>query len=686
MRSVTLPDGTVVRNVPDDVSDEQVFSMVAATPSAQPMRPPAPDIKTGADYFPLAGEIIGGVGGGIAGGALAGTAVMPGIGTFVGGLLGGALGTFGGSFVGQAAEASYEQRDFQVQEAAGKAGRAAALDSVFGLGLGAAGQVVKAIGAPLYRMFRPAIKPLPELDLAMELQQKLEPFGTSLLPSQIGDTSATSRISEAYASSSIGFETEFKQMMDGYDTFAASQVDELMRQLPKTSREDLGQRLVSLVDETSTAVDEHVAPLYMDIDTRGGINLDTTFLKEAAHSMMSRAGANMTSATKKAADVVRAIDSLSGVVTPAQLTQELAPMLRTLESVARGDRMAMAIINAVKAQVRRAEANPAFVQTDKLKPILNRIRSERVNKAGETQASSAETQAYEYLSNMRDRMSFTEARRELSYIKGRVRDLDKSTAPDSAAVRMWSAAIPKMEQLMDEAAQRLGGNLYDDYRKVSDFYKNASEVLTAPYISKMLKNNEVAKAGEALFRLGEVTPVRQVDEVVALAESLNVGGGKTARDMLTQRYLQSMLSSPTINSLDILATKMKDERFLDTFDRVVPSDIGDKLKTLFLEAQLIAKHGYGSSAGQSLAIRSRELGSITSPAKWQSVVFGLAPEIVAGRLSNETITAKLNAMKAVRTALQQGRQPPGRALRFITETIPMASVPAGFALGAPIEQ
>lgn len=694
MRSVVLPNGRVVNNVPDDVTDDEVISRALSTGAFK-----QENIKSSADLLPLVGEIAGGVGGsilgGMAAGAVAGSAA-PGIGTLIGGLLGGAIGTFAGSYGGQVLEADAEQRVLDSQEAISKASTAAALDVAGGAAFGAFAHGIKAIGRPLLDLVSPALRPIDELDTAIELQRKLASYNTSLLPSQIGDTAAGSRVAEAYAASSIGFETQFKTMMEGYEQYASETAEKILQQLPEASRKDAGKAFLKLAGEAEKALGDYIDPLYKQLDIEGGLGVTTDTLKGIIEPFISGASKRAVAQTgglttfvpsKDVKKVVDFVSSLQDVYTPARLTRDVLPALSVLKKSVEGDSLAKAMVTRLENELGGVVNHPAMVKTGAVKTQAVGIGGNRINRLGQTGRSGPEREAYNYVQNLREGMSFSEARQELSYMKGKLRDIKGSPSGDSAAERIWASAVNTMEKEMENSSQRMGRSLYDKYRDVSTFYKTATETINAPYMRKAIKNNEVAKVAEMLTKTGEITPIEQVDELVTLAEKLGVQGGKDVRDQLTRKYLDSLLADPQIHNLNTLASKLKDERFLNTFDTVVSDkNLNKQIKTLFDEAHLVAKHGYGSSAAQSLSIRSRELTALTKPATWQQIVFGLAPDIVSRKLSNAQISARLGAIKSVREALQKGVEPPRPAMQFLLRTLPKAAVPTGFAFAAPLEQ
>jgi hypothetical protein len=702
-RNVTLPNGQVVKNVPDDISDEVVADRMIAS-GKMSIADAYPDIETGADILPLAGEIVGGVGGGIAGGALAGTAVFPGVGTFVGALIGGAAGTFAGSFAGEAAEAALEDRRLDLADAGKKAGKAAALDAVFGLGLGAAGKVIKQIGRPLLDLANPAVVPIDLLDETIELQEKLKKFDTGLLPSGAGVTNAKARAAETYAVSAVTFENQLSKITKGYEEYADNAVKNILAELPKVSRTELGEMIVDLTKQTEKGVQKYVDPLYKTLDLEGGFAISKQELLSefdkavAIHSKGRRDYFGNPVIPKDAQAILNFTNKIKDAVQPA----ELEVISKTFSRLPANSDLAKRLKNTFNFQKGKLLNNKDLVSPDNMILSANKISKGRVGKGGVFQRTASEKDAYNYITGRRAKMSFSEAQQELSYMKGRLRDIQGSTSPDAAALRLWNSAVGNLEEAMEEAAKRQGGDLYESYRYVSDFYSKATSTIHAPYIESLVKNKEIAKAGELLSRVGEITPARELKKLVEFAREtkgllkeqgqtgaarkINISQSKDPSDLLARSYLGGLLKDSSIGSIDKLSSKFKDERFLDTFNAIVPKEQGAQVRRLVTEAGLLAEAFKKGGAGESLGIRGREISAISSPSFLKTVIFGLLPDVVSKEISNKEIAKKLNAMREIRNKIQNGEKISQGAIKTLIENLPTYAVPAGIAVAAPVEQ
>ena len=144
MADKTLPNGQVIRGVPDNISDadlKEYAIMTGAATEADYNR----DRQTKADYLSTVGELGGGVAGAMIGASI-GSAV-PIVGTAIGGLVGGAIGTAAGYFGGEAIESFVEDRDFDVEQATDESIRAGMTDAAFSGAFGVLGKGFKTISS-----------------------------------------------------------------------------------------------------------------------------------------------------------------------------------------------------------------------------------------------------------------------------------------------------------------------------------------------------------------------------------------------------------------------------------------------------------------------------------------------------------------------------------------------------------
>lgn len=676
-----LPNGITLSGLPEGYSPEDIKKIAinggyATEADYQRNR------RTGADWATTIGEMGGGVSGALAGAAI-GSAV-PVVGTVIGGAIGGALGTFAGSMAGQAVEASLEDRELATRLQLKNAANAAAVDTAFGLGFGVLGKGVKAIASPLLSLASKTTQEAANVDKLLALQGKLAAYDTSLLPSQMGSSDLIERATETYAASSIGFRPEYDRIVTGFDNYIKDASFGILNKLPSASREDIGKAFAQFSGDVEKAVDEVVDPIYKDIDLRGGLVLRADEIQSRAAGYMSQISAGgINRPSNKAQNILNMLQRLPDTMTPAEMAAEMPQVLTTARKMAEGDAQSAGLYNILNSYYQRVRTSPALVDTGSLRAAAKGEGLRRVSEDGVQRLGGAYGEAVNYISNMRSKMSFSEARQELSYLKSKLRDLDNPAAPDSTTAAVYSRAVSSMEKAMETAAKNFDPELYETYRFVSDFYRRSSETVFAPFMRQALKSNEPAKVGELLARTGYVTPARELDALLSLADELKVKSGSDLRGQVTRSYLENIFKTTDAAALSTFNKEMMNPKFRDTFMAVVPKDTANNLIELAQEAEILARHTTGGAAA-SLSIPSREIGAFENPSKLRSILYGLLPGIVRSKLSNKAITGKLNAMKAVNQKLAAGEQPSPSLLRYIVEGLPRIATGTGFAVGAAV--
>jgi hypothetical protein len=124
--NVTLPNGRVIRNVPEGTSKEEIKKKAIQAGLADASDFPDAEEDTLLDFLDVGTGLAGALGG-----AAAGTAVAGPVGTVIGGVVGGAIGTFGG----EVAEDVIANEEINLENAAEQAAEGALIDVAM-LGLG----------------------------------------------------------------------------------------------------------------------------------------------------------------------------------------------------------------------------------------------------------------------------------------------------------------------------------------------------------------------------------------------------------------------------------------------------------------------------------------------------------------------------------------------------------------------
>jgi hypothetical protein len=687
MADYTLPNGRILRGLSEGKSpaDIKIYAVAKGYATEDDYNK---NRKSVADLLPFAGEIVGGTAGALYGasyGAALGTAVFPGVGTavggFLGGIIGGAAGTFGGSMAGQAGEASIENRTQSAGSMAGQAGEAALEDVAFGIAGAGLGKVVKTVWQPLSDMFKTLPVSSAELDALGSLQSKLAQAGTTLLPSQASTGDAVGAAAEAYSRSSL-ISNDFQNILEKQDNYIVDQFKGLFNSLGKGGRESLGQATQALVKDTETALKAVVDPLYKEIDTLGGINLSTQGLKDTANNVAGKLsmGGGGTTAERRA--VMSAIDSLPASVTPSEATKHIAD-LNTLLKATRSDPQAAGILRQTIAKLEGSLTGDQFVKTDALTGLAKAARATLTKASGESGLSGAQEAIAKRLSGLRPTMSFSEAHLELSNLKSLQRDLAVSATPSDAGDRLLTRAITTLSGSMDTAAKKFNPELLAKYNQVTTMYKEGISTLYSGFMAKALKQESPEFIGQTLFKTGAVTSIKQVNDVVQMAEKLGVKGGADVREGVTKGYLEALFPMRDAGAVEFFIKQQNNTKFMDTFNIIVSPDQSKFINNLADEVTILTRHT-NSQAGASLAVRGREIGAATNPFNPKNWPLALLPGFAKKKLSQPVMTKKLNQLKAMNAAAANGtRVSKGLISNFLKDSgIVEGGAVAGFMFGA----
>lgn len=686
MADYVLPNGTKITGLSEGYTPAQIKTYAISKGYATEADYAA-NKDTAADWLTIGGEVSGGVGGSLAGAAVGQALIpIPGVGAAIGAVAGGALGTFGGHAIGATAEAMAENRAVQTTQLVKESAQAAAMDAVFGMGMGAAGTALRYIGKPLVELFAPALKAGKDIDILSALNAKLKGYGSSLLPSQIHDSSLLGRASETYAANSTAFRPEFERMTKAYDQYAIEATQGILNKLKGGSREDIGNAFMRLSEDTEKALKEFVDPLYKELDKEGGLLFNTKGIKQTAQSIVeSVTSGGVGRVSPQAAKTLEILQAFPDEMTPALFTRQVQPALSTLESLAKRDNTGQAarMVQALKEQVSLFNQAPHLVDATGVVGKANAEALKRVGANGAERVSGEYKTALAYLKNMRTKMSFTETRQELSYLKQMRRDMENPAAPNGAAAALYGSAIAALEDSMGQAAKKFNPELYAKYRYVSDFYKKAEESIYAPFMKDALRTKDVATVGDLLSKVGSVTPIKELEGLVKQAEELKVAGGGTLREGVTKAYLENIFRAGDLDALHTFNKNMTNPRYRDTFNAIVPKDTAKLVTDLAVEADILAR--FARSSSSSIAIAGREFAAAESPGKVSSIVFGMLPGIVKKQLSNAEVAKKLAAMKAANAQLANGKRPADHLLKAL-DLSPALFAGTGVAVGAAAEK
>ena len=721
----TLPNGRVIKNVPENISEEELRK-IALHNNWITEEDLNKDYETAADLLPMAGELSGSVAGALYGASI-GTTLLPVGGTLVGGVIGGALGAFGGSFLGNVAEAGIESRTLDTGAAVQEATRAGLTDAAFGLGFGALGKGFSLVAKPISNLFSPkvltqglnpsvysvaadiqagkttlqksleegAIPPsavqdviealssrADELDTVAALQSKLTETGGTLLPSQAVPEFRGAGLAQEYAGASFFLKEEFDAILKQQDNYITKQITDFFDASSSLSRDEIGAGLKALVSDADKALKETVDPLYKAIDEQGAVFISGDSIKQTLKNSLLTEDVKSPSVT----GILRTINRLPSKMTPAEATKQKA-RLRALAQEEGMDAVGKRLLSrAVKAIEGKMEG-PEFVKGDALKALGKQALDSVIKESGETALKGKYKAVADTLYGTQKRMSFSEAHQRLSALKAEQRDLATSVGEKSSqAEKLIARAIGELEKNMDITAKNLGGELSEKYSYVKNFYKSGIDSIHGDWIVKSLKKDNPAKIAEFLVEAGENVGVENINKLVLKAKQLGVGeGGENVLKSIRNVYLKKQFPNGTANEVETFLRKINQPAFRDTFNAVMDQQTAKKVLDLAKEVDIMSKGLKGTESSISLSVRSRELQAATKPALSDTLLLVLGGA-VRKSLSPEEMTRKINVAKVINSKILKNQEVPKSLWDKLVDNLEMTAITTGLAIGSTVDK
>lgn len=716
----TLPNGTIVRGLPDDMTDDD-FKRIAIQNGYATVEEFSRDTETAADYLSTVGEI----GGGLAGayyGAAAGTAVLPGLGTAIGGILGGAFGTAFGSATGEIAEAALEGRSVDGKEVAEQASEAAKTDVLFGVGFGIAGKALGTIAKPIYNMIRSTpsessleaaihkaaldvknglmdaetaartydippeslsrfeqemLKSEDDILRAANLQDKLERRGGRLLPSQVPG-SQKGLAAQEIAQASFVLRREVDDAIDVQNKYIRDSFGEVLDTTAGLTRDETGKAIAALAEDTTKALKETVAPMYNTIDKLGKVNISTVDTIQAANDSLRKLGRNADASAKAAK---QAIAKLPMFPQPKEVAKQVARLEKTKAQLlkAGGSGPAVKMLNDAIKGLEKKLTGPQFVDTTATQKLGTLALDRLIRKGGVSGIEGKYAKRAKDLLQLRNKMSFSEAHEELSNLKSLMRDMDADLgSKDSQAYKLMSEATERLESAMNKTASRLNPELRETYKAATDMYREGIKVINGDWIVKSLNKDNPAKIGEDLVAAGEQIGVDSVRALIAKAKELKSNNqGENILESMQSTYLNTLFSQRTARESEQFAEKMLQKPFRDTFNAIVDPVTAKQLDSLAKEVTLLQKGLVGSESAATLTVRGREIGAITDPGLVKTAVFGVIGNSVRNKLSAKAIQQNIKDVQQLNAMFRAGKKIPTSLVERFIENSGLTGIQAG---------
>jgi len=688
-----LPNGKTLTGLPEGITDEKIkqFAITKGYATENDYLLRDYDQQSNADLLSLgseiSGSIVGSIVGGMAAGALAGS-VVPGAGTLVGGLVGaagaiagGGLGAGTGRFIGEAVEAAAEKRDFNPSVALEDAQEAAIADAAWGLAGAGLGKGFSFI----YKGFKNAFVGQkvfdPDAIAKAELQQKLVDRGTSLLPSQLGLKGLTSSAPESYLKAS-GLSKKIDETYAAQEKYIQDTFEGLFESLPNVDRTSIGNTVVGLIKSTEKALKNEVKPIYKQIEEAGNVKVDLTGLKNIANSVAKKGSEGGVDGSIKV--IKKELDNL-----PNQIELNDARILRgKLDSLIKSSPKNAELIKIDKRLNSLMEADK-FVNIKGLDKELFKIMKTIPDEKGKLKfLTPSSAKLHKSVEDTAPTMTFTEAADALSAFKSLKRQLDSADNVDGIAIRGVTHVMKRLEGAMDAAAKNLDDDLGKIYGKVSRTYRRGLSTIHAGYMDKAMNKVDPERVGELLYKTGNVTSIKQVNDLIQFAQSRKyLGRGKATNTEVMKSirsgYLRSMFDTRDVKSLEQFLADRTKPKFQETFQSVVGKELADSINKLADEVGILVQGTTGKEGAASLYVRGKEFAAIQDPTAFKSLVVAFMPNVFSGAISPGRMTKKANALKKFNQQLEKAEVNPNVKISntLLKEVFDENWVKAGNAIG-----
>tara|TARA_R100000655_G_scaffold39200_4_gene74367 strand:+ start:1257 stop:3311 length:2055 start_codon:yes stop_codon:yes gene_type:complete len=657
-----LDSGTIYRDVPDGVSEEELIQRLEKDLEVVPdnilglLKPQIEEKKenqlqdlmffeedpdTWADWvntgFEIGPALAAGSAGVQRGASLASQIPVPhpllkGIITGVGGVIGGASATvplvFAGKYVGENVEALIEGREYDPKAAFSAALDAAQTDAIAQAVFGTTFPIITRSAGALKNKLTGKINLSPEqVKRVIKLQRHLKEYGTSLLPSQIAPDSWFAKFTTDLAAVSELTQVTVDRYLKSYHDYMGNQINRLILDYKGASDSPTGQGKVlqTLIGQTDQALSALVSPIYRSI-------------KEKSPNVVIKAKDKATEAANE------------------------------LKELRRGE-----VVNS---------------------------------KTGETEITAEflgkEKQAVNYLDSLPSELDFWEAHQRLSAVKKQINDINVSTNKDTNAADAWGRVKTILEESMEEASTKLSPDLQKEYKKVTKMYREGKKVVSKEYFEQALKVLEPSKIGAMLTQPGYVEGLKDVKELTDLARQYYKDLPKDSefrKDLnildplqeIRKGYLQQSLKfatdEGTQTSLQQFRKNLSDTKFRETFDALFAGTAtSKKIDNLLEELAILERGGTMGGAGFSLAIRSGELSPIHNPSIF-NIIKGFIPGTLSKKaISEETVNKMINNIKIVSYYESRGLKVPSKIEQKMIKEMTLSGKAGLITGGAAFEE
>lgn len=214
----------------------------------------------------------------------------------------------------------------------------------------------------------------------------------------------------------------------------------------------------------------------------------------------------------------------------------------------------------------------------------------RIGNVGKTEAGG---RLIDQVKSIGNQLTFSDVHLLRSNLLATTRDL-KAAGQETKALLHAGQFLRQAEDAMENAAAKLPGNLYKEYREISSFYRKGKEAFNNDII-RSLMDSHPERVGEELFRSGNVTEIIQAKASLRQAKRYKPDLDPSATlNKLRAGYLNAMLTAKAattkegetvaVNMMKELATAKTSRQFQVMFNETQRKAIDEFSRTAFLAA------------------------------------------------------------------------------------------------------
>lgn len=260
-----------------------------------------------------------------------------------------------------------------------------------------------------------------------------------------------------------------------------------------------------------------------------------------------------------------------------------------------------------------AKVGEVLVDTAPVQQFGRELAAELRN-IGNVGKSEAGGRLIDQLGSVPKTLTFSEAHSLRSNLLATLRDLKGAASPETKAVATASMALKRVEDAMEGAATSLPGNLHQEYRAISSFYRKGKEAFNNDIIADLVVK-QPERVGEALFKTGNVSEIVQAKASLRQASQFDkTVDSKDAYNRLQAGFLNARLTAKSATD------KMGETTAQNLLRDLIESRTERQFQVMFSPEQRKAIHEFALTAYTALNNKPQNFGVLVSMIQAAAIV------------------------------------------------------------------